>query len=82
VRQSPCSRFDLERAIPRIGLPAVADIARSLLAIELPPGSQLSDTEAVTNDIATRLRKRPRCRDVFVDGGRIPAAPSACATPR
>ena len=54
------------------GFLPVADIARSLLAIELPPGSQLSDTEAVTNDIATRLRKRPEVQSVFVDGGRIP----------
>ena len=52
-------------------LPA-ADIARTLLAIELPPGSQLSDTEAVSNTIANRLRAMPQVVSVFVDGGRIP----------
>jgi len=56
------------------GFLPVADISRSLLAIELPPGSQLADTEAVTNAIATRLRKRPEVLSVFVDGGRIPGA--------
>jgi multidrug efflux pump subunit AcrB len=54
------------------GFLPVSDIARSLLAIELPPGSQLSDTEATTNDIVNRLRKRPEVQSVFVDGGRIP----------
>ncbi|MGH6834342.1 MAG: efflux RND transporter permease subunit [Methylocella sp.] len=52
-------------------LPA-QDTARSVLAIELPPGSQLSDTERVTEDIVTRLRGRPEVKSVFVDGGRIP----------
>jgi multidrug efflux pump subunit AcrB len=56
------------------GFLPVADIARSLLAIELPPGSQLSDTEAVTNAIAARLRNRPEVLSVFVDGGRIPGS--------
>ena len=49
--------------------------ARSLLALELPPGSQLSDTEAVTDPIATRLRERPEVLSVFVDGGRISGRP-------
>ncbi|MGH6848516.1 MAG: efflux RND transporter permease subunit [Methylocella sp.] len=52
-------------------LPA-QDTARSVLAIELPPGSQLSDTEKVTEGIVTRLRNRPEVKGVFVDGGRIP----------
>ena len=52
-------------------LPA-QDSARSVLAIELPPGSQLSDTEKATEAIAARLRKRPEVRSVFVDGGRTP----------
>jgi multidrug efflux pump subunit AcrB len=52
-------------------LPA-ADISRSTLAIELPPGSQLADTEAVTDLIANRLRRRPEVVSVFVNGGRIP----------
>jgi multidrug efflux pump subunit AcrB len=49
-----------------------ADTARSLLAVELPPGSQLSDTEAVTETIANRLRRRPEVASIFIDGGRIP----------
>ena len=56
------------------GFLPVADISRSLLAIELPPGSQLQDTEAVTNAISTRLRNRPEVVSVFVDGGRIPGS--------
>ncbi len=54
------------------GFLPVADISRALLAIELPPGSQLADTEAVTDTIAKRLRNRPEVKSVFVDGGRIP----------
>jgi multidrug efflux pump subunit AcrB len=54
------------------GFLPVADISRALLAIELPPGSQLADTEAVTDTIVKRLRKRSEVTSVFVDGGRIP----------
>jgi multidrug efflux pump subunit AcrB len=56
--------------LPKGFLPA-QDAARSLLAIELPPGSQLSDTERKTEDIVTRLRKRPEVKSAFVDGGRV-----------
>jgi hydrophobe/amphiphile efflux-1 (HAE1) family protein len=49
-----------------------SDTARSLLAIELPPGSRLADTQELTDTIASRLRKRPEVESVFVDGGRIP----------
>jgi len=52
-------------------LPA-QDTARSVLAIELPPGSQLDETEKVTEDIVAQLRRRPEIKSVFVDGGRIP----------
>src|ERR1700704_7999 len=52
-------------------LPA-QDSSKSRLAIELPPGSRLADTERVTEDIVTRLRKRPEVKSVFVDGGRGP----------
>ena len=48
------------------------DKARSLLAIELPPGSPLSDNEAVTEAIAKQIRGHPEVASVFVDGGRIP----------
>jgi multidrug efflux pump subunit AcrB len=57
--------------LPQGFLPA-QDSARSLLAMELPPGSQLAYTEGVTEDIVARLRKRPEVRSVFVDGGRVP----------
>jgi multidrug efflux pump subunit AcrB len=57
--------------LPQGFLPA-QDSARSLLAIELPPGTQLAFTEQVTEDIVARLRKRPEVRSVFVDGGRTP----------
>ena len=57
--------------LPQGFLPA-QDTARSLLAVELPPGSQLAFTEKVTEEIVARLRKRPEIRSVFVDGGRVP----------
>ena len=57
--------------LPQGFLPA-QDTARSLLAMELPPGAQLADTEKVTEEIVARLRKRPEVRSVFVDGGRVP----------
>ncbi len=59
------------KLLPQGFLPA-QDTARSLLAIELPPGTQLGFTEKVTEDIVARLRKRPEVRSVFVDGGRVP----------
>jgi hydrophobe/amphiphile efflux-1 (HAE1) family protein len=52
-------------------LPA-QDAARSVLAIELPPGSRLSDTEQVTEDIVTLLRREREIKGIFVDGGRVP----------
>jgi multidrug efflux pump subunit AcrB len=48
------------------------DTGRSLLAIELPSGSLLSETEAVTEEVVRRLRRRREVQSVFVDGGRIP----------
>src|SRR5919201_3496097 len=57
--------------LPQGFLPA-QDTARSLLALELPPGTQLAYTEKVTEEIVARLRKRPEVKNVFVDGGRIP----------
>jgi multidrug efflux pump subunit AcrB len=61
--------------LPRSFLPA-QDTARSVLAVELPPGTQLAYTEKVTEDIVARLRKRPEVRNVFVDGGRVPQGPA------
>jgi multidrug efflux pump subunit AcrB len=57
--------------LPTGFLPAL-ETSRSLLAIELPPGSQLADTQTVTDNIANRLRNRKDVKSVFVDGGRIP----------
>jgi multidrug efflux pump subunit AcrB len=57
--------------LPRGYLP-VEDMERSLLAIELPSGSQLRDTEIVTERIIKMLHGRPEIDHVFVDGGRIP----------
>jgi multidrug efflux pump subunit AcrB len=48
------------------------DTARSMLAVELPPGTQLAETELVTDRIVKSLKKRPEIRSIFVDGGRIP----------
>jgi multidrug efflux pump subunit AcrB len=59
------------RLLPQGFLPA-QDSARSLLAMELPPGTQLAFTEKVTEEIVARLRKRPEVKSVFVDGGRVP----------
>ena len=50
----------------------VQDTARSILALELPSGSQLSETDALTEGIVKRLKNRPEVKSVFVDGGRIP----------
>jgi multidrug efflux pump subunit AcrB len=49
-----------------------ADTSRSTLAIELPPGSQLADTQAVTDVVSDYLRSRPQVASVFVNGGKIP----------
>ena len=57
--------------LPQGFLPA-QDSARSLLAMELPPGSQLAFTEKTTEQIVARLRKRPEVKSVFVDGGHVP----------
>jgi multidrug efflux pump subunit AcrB len=57
--------------LPQGFLPA-QDTARSLLAMELPPGTQLAFTEKTTEQIVAMLRKRPEVKSVFVDGGRVP----------
>src|SRR5690349_6088546 len=57
--------------LPQGFLPA-QDTARSLMAMELPPGSQLAYTEHVTEEIVARLRKRTEVKSIFVDGGRVP----------
>jgi multidrug efflux pump subunit AcrB len=47
------------------------DIARTLLAVELPPGSRLTDTDAVTRRISDRIKAMPEVRSVMVLGGQI-----------
>jgi hydrophobe/amphiphile efflux-1 (HAE1) family protein len=47
------------------------DQARALLAIELPPGSRLDDTDRVTREISDRLKAMPEVRSVLVFGGQI-----------
>lgn len=56
-------------------LPA-QDTGRSVMALELPPGSQLSDTGNVTENIVRLLRKHQEVKSVFVDGGRVPGKSS------
>ncbi len=48
------------------------DSGRSHLAIELPPGSELSNTRRITDLVSARLHTRPEITSVFIDGGRIP----------
>ncbi|SDO86114.1 hydrophobe/amphiphile efflux-1 (HAE1) family protein [Filomicrobium insigne] len=53
------------------GFLPVEDVSRSLLAIELPPGSRIEDTREVTERIANHLRRRPDVESVFVNGGNL-----------
>jgi multidrug efflux pump subunit AcrB len=49
--------------------------------VELPPGSQLADTETVASTITARLRKRPEVASVFVlGGGAVPGAAASVRT--
>jgi multidrug efflux pump subunit AcrB len=59
------------KLLPQGFLPA-QDTARSVLSIELPPGSLLVDNQRVTEALARELRTFPEIRSVFVDGGRLP----------
>ena len=56
--------------LPSGFLPA-EDSSRLLLAVELPPGSRMADTRAVTDAIAAKVRERPDVRSVFIIGGRV-----------
>lgn len=47
------------------------DTDRLLLAIELPPGSQLKDTEEVSSRLVAEIRQYPEVVGVFVSGGGI-----------
>jgi len=45
------------------------DEGRSLIMVELPPGSTLSDTREVTRRMTQRMLEVPEIQNVFVDGG-------------
>ncbi len=45
------------------------DIGRSLVSLELPPGTTLDETRAATNRLSAALHEIPEVRSVFVDGG-------------
>ena len=53
------------------GLIPAEDTGRSLLAVELPPGSRLDDTQAVTRVITDKLRAIPEIKSVLVYGGQV-----------
>ncbi|WP_046867899.1 efflux RND transporter permease subunit [Microvirga massiliensis] len=48
------------------------DTSRSLLVVELPPGSSLEDTHATSDAITRRLRKIAEVSSVLVRGGQVP----------
>ena len=58
------------KLLPSGFLPA-EDVARTLLAVELPPGSRLDDTDAITRRIADQLKSLPEIRSVLAIGGQI-----------
>jgi hydrophobe/amphiphile efflux-1 (HAE1) family protein len=58
------------KLLPSGFLPA-DDVARALLAVELPPGSRLDDTDRVTRAISDKLKAMPEVRSVMVYGGQI-----------
>ena len=47
------------------------DVGRVLLAVELPPGSRLDDTDRVTRRISEKLRATPEVRSALIFGGQI-----------
>ncbi len=56
--------------LPSGFLPA-DDTARTLLAVELPPGSRIDETKAVTAAIARQIGARSDVKSVFVNGGKV-----------
>ena len=52
------------------------DLSRVSLSLELPPGSTLEDTRAVTDRIAASFRQIPEVTTVFVVGGTTPTGVS------
>ncbi len=58
------------RLLPSGFIPA-DDVGRVLLAVELPPGSRLDDTDRVTRAISDKLRAMPEVRSALIFGGQI-----------
>ena len=58
------------RLLPSGFMPA-DDVGRVLLAVELPPGSRLDDTDKVTRAISAKLRAMPEVRSEIIYGGQI-----------
>jgi hydrophobe/amphiphile efflux-1 (HAE1) family protein len=58
------------KLLPSGFLPA-DDQGRALLALELPPGSRLDDTDHVTRGVSDQLKKMPEVRSVLIYGGQI-----------
>ena len=58
------------RLLPSGFIPA-DDVGRVLLAVELPPGSRLEDTDRVTRAVSEKLRKMPEVRSALIFGGQI-----------
>jgi multidrug efflux pump subunit AcrB len=56
--------------LPEGFLPA-EDVGRTLVAVELPPGSRLEQTDTATRDIAERIARVPEVRSVLIYGGQI-----------
>ncbi len=53
------------------GFLPLEDNGRVMLAVELPPGTKLEDTQRLTAELTRRLDDRPDVKSVFVTGGRI-----------
>jgi hydrophobe/amphiphile efflux-1 (HAE1) family protein len=47
------------------------DSGRTLLGLELPPGSRIEETKALTDKVARLIKERGDVKSVFVDGGRL-----------
>ena len=58
------------RLLPAGFIPA-DDVGRVLLAVELPPGSRLDDTDRVTGRVSEKLRAMAEVRSALIFGGQI-----------
>lgn len=54
--------------LPTEFIPA-ADVGRSQISIELPPGSTIAETEAAARRVSDRVAQEPEVRNIFVNGG-------------